>query len=111
MSGKGEAGAGAEPQVGEERVFPVSHEVIHGETSDFRGPLALPLSRYLRQGAGPKGCLGSRKWGVLESLPEGAVGGSLKLQDFRVRSLEFREVWEEWRIQLLGTSLDPPTPL
>lgn len=35
VSGKGEAGGGAEPQVGEERVFPVSHEVIHGETSDF----------------------------------------------------------------------------
>lgn len=26
--GRGGAGCGAEPQVGEERVFPVSHEVI-----------------------------------------------------------------------------------
>lgn len=30
-----QAGSGAEPQVGEERVFPVSHEVIHGEIPDF----------------------------------------------------------------------------
>lgn len=34
VSGKGKAGCGVEPQVGEERVFPVSHEVIHGEASD-----------------------------------------------------------------------------
>jgi hypothetical protein len=31
VSGKGEV----EPQVGEERVFPVSHEVIHREASYF----------------------------------------------------------------------------
>lgn len=54
MSGKGEAGGGAEPQVGEERVFPVSHEVIHGESSDFRPSSSAP-SRYLRQGCQPHG--------------------------------------------------------
>lgn len=32
----------AEPQVGEERVFPVSHEVIHRETSDFADLLLCP---------------------------------------------------------------------
>lgn len=37
VRGKGKAGSGVEPQVGEERVFPVSHEVIHEEASDF-GP-------------------------------------------------------------------------
>lgn len=42
VSGNGEAGGGAEPQVGEERVFPVSHEVIHGETSDFMALLLCP---------------------------------------------------------------------
>lgn len=31
-----------EPQVGEERVFPVYHEVIHGETSDFGAFLLSP---------------------------------------------------------------------
>lgn len=45
VSRKGEASSEAEPQVGEERVFPVSLEVIHEEAGRW-GPLALPLSRY-----------------------------------------------------------------
>lgn len=36
------AGSGAEPQVGEERVFPVSPEVIHRETSGFVALLLCP---------------------------------------------------------------------
>ena len=62
--------------------------------------------------AGPKGCLGNGKWGVLESLPEGAVGGSLKLQDSGVRRPELREPsgTSGGYGCLRGTSLDLPQP-
>lgn len=107
VSGKGKAGCGVEPQVGEERVFPVSHEVI-----TLVCPLALPLGRYLEQAAAPKGCPGNSKWGVLESSAgEGRVGSSLKLQDFGVRRPELESDLGRVEDTLLGTSLDLPPAL
>lgn len=60
-------------------------------------PLAPALSQSREWGApGPKelgGCLGSGKWGALDSwLEEGAGGGSSDLQDFRVRRRTWRAV-------------------
>lgn len=68
VSWKGEAGSGAEPQVGEERVFPVSHEVIHGESSDFTALFLCPGVDISGRATSPKGCLGNGKWGVLPEL-------------------------------------------
>lgn len=75
--------------MGRSGFFPVSHEVIHGDTSDFVDLLLGPCVDTSRGATGPKGGLGSGECGALESWPEeGAVGGSLKLQDFRVRRQE-----------------------
>lgn len=48
-----------EPQVGEERVFPVSHEVIHEEASDSGALLLCPWVDISSRLLHPRGSLGT----------------------------------------------------